>query len=440
MTYTPNPPSVSQAMLRSIGLASMEELFADVPADVILNQPLNIGEAHSEIALRRHLQEMANKNLNVDQFPCFLGAGAYDHYIPAVVEQMLWRSEFYTAYTPYQPELSQGILQAIFEYQTLICNLTGMDVSNASLYDAGTALAEACHVACEASRRSKIVVAGTVNPQYTHVLTSYSISGNTEIVTAAAPDGTADLDRMLKEIDKQTAAVIIQQPNFYGHLEDNIKILEQAVHKQKGLLIMCVDPISLAVLKSPAEWGADIVVGEGQSLGNNLSFGGPYLGFMASTKKYIRKLPGRIVGETVDLEGRRAFVLTLQAREQHIRREQALSNICSNQALNALTASIYLCSIGARGLRAIANRCHQLAVYARDEFLNKGLSMKYELPFFREFAVKVDNPAQMNKMLLENGIIGGYELEDSLLLAFTEKRTRAEIDKLAALLGGYNHD
>lgn len=439
MTYTPNPPSVSQAMLHSIGLAALEELFADVPEDVVLSRPLNIGEAHSEIALRRHLQELANKNINVDQFPCFLGAGAYDHFIPAVVEQMLWRSEFYTAYTPYQPELSQGILQAIFEYQTLICNLTGMDVSNASLYDAGTALAEACHVACEASRRRKIVVAGTVHPQYSHILSSYSISGNTEIVTVAAPDGTADLDGMLKEIDKQTAAVVIQQPNFYGNLED-IKQLETAVHKYKGLLIMCVDPISLAVLKSPAEWGADMVVGEGQSLGNNLSFGGPYLGFMASTKKYIRKLPGRIVGETVDLEGRRAFVLTLQAREQHIRREQALSNICSNQALNALAASIYLCCIGSRGLQAIANRSHQLAAYARDEFLNKGLALKFDQPFFREFAVKVDNPAQMNKMLLENGIIGGYELEDALLLAFTEKRTRAEIDKLAALLGGNNHE
>lgn len=439
MTYTPNPPSVSEDMLRSIGLDSMGDLFIDVPDKVKLTRPLQLGEAYSEIALRRHLQDLANKNINVDQYPCFLGAGAYDHFIPAVVDQLLLRSEFYTAYTPYQPELSQGILQAIFEYQTLICQLTGMDVSNASLYDAGTALAEACRLACDATRRRTILVAGTVHPEYVKILSSYSISGAMDIVNVASQDGAADMDKMLAMIGKETAAVVIQQPNFFGHLED-VKQLEAAIHQNKGLFIMSVDPVSLAILKSPAEWGADIVVGEGQPLGNSLSFGGPYLGFMASTKKYMRKLPGRIVGETVDHEGRRAFVLTLQAREQHIRREQALSNICSNQALNALAASIYLCSIGSRGLQAIAARCHQLAVYARDEFLKKGLAMKFDQPFFREFAVKVKNPAQMNNMLLENGIIGGYELDDALLLAFTEKRTRAEIDKLAALLGGNNHD
>ncbi len=439
MAYTPNPQSLTEEMLDSIGLKSMQELFTDIPDELKLAGKLNLDDSYSEISLRMHLQELANKNINVDQYPCFLGAGAYDHFIPAAVDQILMRSEFYTAYTPYQPEISQGILQAIFEYQTLICQLTGMEVSNASLYDAGTALAEACQMACDASKKRKVLLADTVHPEYRRILKTYTISGKMELTTAAGREGRLDARQMAAMIDRETACVVIQQPNFFGNLEE-IKALEEAIHQNKGLLIMLADPISLAILKSPAEWGADIVVGEGQALGNSLSFGGPYLGFIASSKKYIRKLPGRIVGQTVDSRGQRAFVLTLQAREQHIRRELAISNICSNQALNALAASIYLCMVGGQGLQAIAIRCHQLAVYARDQFEKHGLTLKYNAPFFREFAVQVKNPRQMNEILLANGIIGGYELDDALLLAFTEKRTRAEIDKLAGLLGGNQHD
>jgi glycine dehydrogenase subunit 1 len=439
MAYTPNPRRVQDEMLQSIGLHTMEELFSDIPDEMKLKRPLALEPGKSEIELRRNLQALANKNINVDQYPCFLGAGAYDHFIPAVVDQILLRSEFYTSYTPYQPEISQGVLQAIFEYQTLICQLTDMEVSNASLYDGGTALAEACQMACDVTKRSNILLADTVHPEYAQIVNTYRISGKMKITSIAGQAGGADIEQMLTMINQETAAVVIQHPNFYGHLEE-ISRLEEAIHQQKGLLIMIADPVSLGILKSPGQYGADIVVGEGQSLGNSLSFGGPYLGFMASTKKYMRKMPGRIVGQTLDYEGRRAFVLTLQAREQHIRREQASSNICSNQALNALAASIYLSMTGAQGLQAIATRCHQLAVYARDEFVKKGLELKYDRPFFKEFALRIKDPQQTNRMLLENGIIGGYELDDALLLAFTEKRTRAEIDKLVALIGGHEHD
>lgn len=439
MAYTPNSQRIADEMLQSIGLNSMAELFADIPGDIQLNRPLALAPRHSEIELRRHMQELAGRNINVEQYPCFLGAGAYDHFVPAVVDQILLRSEFYTAYTPYQPEISQGILQAIFEYQTLICQLTGMEVSNASMYDAGTALAEACQMACDASKRKKVLVADTFHPEYVKILNSYSISGKTQIETVDGQNGAVDSDRFIAMIDKETAAVVVQNPNFFGNLEDISKI-EQAIHQHKGLLIMVVDPISLGILKSPGDYGADIVVGEGQSLGNGLNFGGPYLGFMASSNKYMRKLPGRIVGQALDFAGNRAFVLTLQAREQHIRREQASSNICSNQALNALAASIYLAMVGAQGLKEIAVRCHQLAVYARDEFAKNGLQLKYDQPFFKEFALSVKDPGAVNRMLLENGIIGGYELEDALLLAFTEKRTRSEIDRLVALIGGQAND
>lgn len=439
MAYTPNPQRIADEMLQSIGLNSMDELFADIPGDIKLNRPLTLAPRHSEIELRKYMQELAGRNINVEQYPSFLGAGAYDHFVPAVVDQILQRSELYTAYTPYQPEISQGILQAIFEYQTLICQLTGMEVSNASMYDAGTALAEACHMACDASKRKRILVPDTVHPEYTKILNTYSIAGKMQIETVAGHNGAADIDRMMAMIDKETAAVVVQNPNFFGNLED-ISQIEQAVHQHKGLLIVIVDPISLGILKSSGEYGADIVVGEGQSLGNGLNFGGPYLGFMASSSKYMRKLPGRIVGQTLDFEGRRAFVLTLQAREQHIRREQASSNICSNQALNALAASIYLAMVGTQGLKEIAVRCHQLAVYARDEFGKTGLKLKYDRPFFKEFALQVKDPGAVNRMLLKNGIIGGYELEDALLLAFTEKRTRAEIDRLVSLIGGYAND
>lgn len=438
MRYTPNPPTIATDMLNSIGLNRMEDLFADIPAELKLKRELDLGPGLSEMEIRLKLKELADKNINVEQMPCFLGAGAYDHYIPAALEQLLLRSEFYTAYTPYQPEISQGILQSIFEYQTLICNLTGMDVANASMYDGASALAEACTLACETSKRTKVLVPDTLHPENIEVLKTYAISGKIKLEVVPCPQGAID-GGFAAGIDRETAGIVIQQPNFYGNLED-LQEAAAAIHAQKGLLIMMVDPISLAVLKPPAAWEADIVVGEGQALGNSLSFGGPYLGFMAVSKKLMRKMPGRIVGQSLDQDGRRAWVLTLQAREQHIRREKAGSNICSNQALNALAAAIYLTLIGKEGLREIAARSHQLAVYASEKLKQAGFSLKYQGPFFREFAVKVDDPHLINERLLRNGIIGGCELKDALLLAFTEKRTGREIDRLVAVMGGKSHE
>ncbi len=436
MKYTPNPAPVVEGMLNTLGLHNLEDLFADIKPELHLQRELNIPVGTGEMETRTHLKNLAARNLSTEDYPCFLGAGAYDHYIPAALEQLLLRSEFYTAYTPYQPEMSQGILQSIFEYQTMICKLTGLDVSNASLYDGGSALAEACNLACVSSKnRRKVVIPDTVHPEYLEILKAYSLSGHLEVVLVPSRDGAVDGEAMVAAINDQTACAVIQQPNFYGILEDAAPI-EQAVHKQKGLFIMAVEPISLALLKSPSEWGADMAVGEGQPLGMSLSFGGPYLGFMAAKKSLMRKIPGRIVGQTTDLDGRRAFVLTLQAREQHIRREQAASNICSNQALCALAANMYLTFVGDQGLKDIAQRCHHLAVYARQEFEKIGLPLKYDQPFFNEFALQVNDPAAANRRLLENGILGGYELDGALLLAFTEKRTQAEIDKLVAVLGG----
>ncbi|HHW39785.1 MAG TPA: aminomethyl-transferring glycine dehydrogenase subunit GcvPA [Syntrophomonadaceae bacterium] len=436
MNYVPNPPWVVRQMLDTIGAKNIEDLFADIPEALKLKRDLNLPRPQSEVELRRELAALAGRNLSADDRPCFLGAGAYDHYIPAVVEQLLLRSEFYTAYTPYQPELSQGVLQTIFEYQTMICNLTGMDLANASMYDGGSALAEACSLACDATRRRKILIPDTVHPRYLEVIRTYAMGGKMEIITVPGKDGSADPDAITSMIDNRTAAVVIQHPNFYGNLETALRQIEKAVHGVKGLLIMAVDPISLGLLKPPGAWGADIAVGEGQSLGNPLSFGGPYLGFFAASEQLMRRVPGRLVGETVDREGNRAFVLTLQAREQHIRREKAGSNICSNEALCALAATIYLTLVGREGLKEIARRCHQLACYAKQQLEKAGLKLKYQKPFFKEFAVAIPDPRAANTALLKEGIIGGYELDRALLLAFTEKRTRAEIDRLASILGG----
>lgn len=438
MSYTPNPPRVVGEMLASMGLSSIEELFADIPAEVKLDRELDLGEPLSELELRRHMGTLAAKNVPVDDYPCFLGAGAYDHYIPAVVEQVLMLPEFVTAYTPYQAELSQGVLQSIFEYQTMICGLTGMDIANASMFDGGSALAEACSLAVDATRRKKILVPDTVNPRYLEVMRTYAAGGKMEIVVVPGREGAADAAAIEELADRETAAVVVQYPNFYGILEPDIDKIEQVIHRCKGLLIMAVDPIAMGILKPPGEWGADIAVGEGQPLGIPLSYGGPYLGFFAVKKQFMRRVPGRLVGATRDLDGKTAFVLTLQAREQHIRREKASSNICSNEALCALAATVYLSVVGPSGLKEIAGRCHELACYARCRLEKAGLHLKYDRPFFKEFALQVADPQTANRALLEKGIIGGYELEGALLLAFTEKRTKEEIDRLVDILGGLN--
>ena len=436
MRYTPNSPAVVADMIKSIGFNSWEDLFSDVPETLRLKRELNLPTGMTELELRRHMKDLAVQNISLEDYPCFLGAGAYDHYIPAAVEQLLLRSEFYTAYTPYQAEMSQGILQSIFEYQTMICMLTGMEVANASVYDGASALAEACNVAAEVSGKKKILLPTTLHPEYRRVVDTYALSGYTECIEVAEQNGVVDRQTLLSMIDGDTAAVVLQQPNFYGVLEDLSGIADALHAAGKGQLILVVDPISLAILKPPAEYGADMVVGEGQSLGNPLSYGGPYLGFMAASAKLMRKIPGRIVGQTLDEDGLRAFVLTLQAREQHIRREKAGSNICSNEALNALTATMYLSMVGPQGLTAIAKRCHHLAVYAESQLAAQGLSLAYYQPYFREFIVSVPEPEKVNQALLQAGIIGGYPLKQGLMLAFTEKRTRAEIDQLVAVMGG----
>lgn len=436
--YISNTEEQRNEMLAQIGVKSMEDLFADIPEEVRLKRELELPGALSELEVMDHMQQLAAKNRNLDVYTCFLGAGAYDHYIPSVVGHLTSRSEFYTAYTPYQPEISQGTLQAIFEYQTMICHLTGMEVANASMYDGATALAEAASMACQAVRRKEVLVARTVHPESREVLNTYARFNGSQVVEYGYSDGKLDFADLEGKISANTAAVILQTPNFFGVIE-NVKGAAELAHKNKALLIVSCDPISLALLKSPGELGADIVVGEGQSLGNSLSFGGPYLGFFAATKELMRRMPGRIVGETVDKNGKRGFVLTIQTREQHIRREKATSNICSNQALNALTATIYLSTLGKQGMKQVASLCTQKAHYAYEQLVGTGVfAPVFSAPFFKEFAVKYNGDiTELNKKLLEHKIIGGYdlgrdypELSNHWLVAVTEKRTKEQIDTL----------
>ncbi|NLO39428.1 MAG: aminomethyl-transferring glycine dehydrogenase subunit GcvPA [Ruminiclostridium sp.] len=435
--YIPNTHAQQMEMLEDIGLACMEDLFTSIPQNVRLKRELNLPAALSEMELKAQMRHMSAKNSNTEEYACFLGAGAYDHYIPAVVSNLLGRQEFYTAYTPYQPEISQGTLQAIFEYQTMICRLTGMDVANASMYDGSSALAEAASAACHTTGRKEILAALSVHPESREVLSTYSRFSGNKVTELGSRDGRLDLADLEAKLSDKTAAVVVQSPNFFGAIED-LKEIAFIIHKAKALLIVSCDPISLAILKSPGELGADIAVGEGQSMGNPLSFGGPYLGFFAAKKELLRRMPGRIVGETVDKEGRRAFVLTVQTREQHIRREKATSNICSNQALNALAATIYLTAMGKQGLKKVALLCTSKAHYAYEQLLKTGSFQPcFQAPFFKEFAVYYNgNTTELNQKLLQHGIIGGYDLEkqypamkNGYLVAVTEKRTREEIDR-----------
>ncbi|WP_026478868.1 aminomethyl-transferring glycine dehydrogenase subunit GcvPA [Alkaliphilus transvaalensis] len=440
--YIPNTDADKKRMLDTIGVNSVEDLFHDIPKELRLERPLKVEGPLSEMEMTKHMKELTSKNKGVDELVSFLGAGAYDHYIPSIVKHLAMRSEFYTAYTPYQPEISQGTLQVIFEYQTMMSNLTGMDVSNASMYDGGTACVEAAMMAVEATRRASIVVSKTVNPEVRKILKTYMKFREVEVIEVDMADGVTDLDKLKAVVDKTTAGVIIQSPNFFGIIEDVVEV-EKLVHENKANLIMSVDPISLGLLKSPGELGADIVVGEAQALGNALNFGGPHLGFIATKSKLVRKMPGRIVGQSEDVEGKRAFVLTLQAREQHIRRFKATSNICSNQALNALMASIYLITMGKKGLKEVALQSTQKAHYAFNQLTQNGkIKPLFNKPFFKEFAVTSGVEAShINNELLKNNIIGGYqldqaypELNNGLLFCVTEKRTKAEIDQLVGLL------
>ncbi|HYE82289.1 MAG TPA: aminomethyl-transferring glycine dehydrogenase subunit GcvPA [Clostridia bacterium] len=440
--YMPNTVADEKLMLDSIGAKSPEDLFTDIPQELRLKRKLNINNALSELELSDHMKSLGGTNKSADDLVCFLGAGAYDHYIPSIVRHLAMRSEFYTAYTPYQPEISQGTLQIIFEYQTMICSLTGMDVTNASMYDGATACVEAAMMAVENARRSLVIVSKTVHPEVRRVLKSYMRFRDVEVVEADMADGVTDVEKLKALVEAGTAGVIVQNPNFFGIVEDLTEI-EKIVHANKAVLIDYVDPISLGILKSPGESGVDIAVGEGQSLGNTMSFGGPYLGFLATTSKLMRKMPGRIVGQSEDVDGKRAFVLTLQAREQHIRRYKATSNICSNEGLNALMATIYMTTLGKKGLKEVAEQSTKKAHYAMQQ-LTKGGSFKllFNKPFFKEFAVAGAAPgSKVNDELLKQNILGGFELEreypelkNGLLLCVTEKRTKEQIDKLAQVM------
>lgn len=445
LPYISVTPDDEQKMLQAIGLTSLDELFDDIPEGVALKRNFDLDKSKSELEVRAYLTEISKKNCSLDEMTCFLGAGAYDHYIPSIVNHIISRSEFYTSYTPYQPEISQGTLQYLFEYQTLICNLTGMDVSNASLYDGGTAIAEAALMAAAVSKKDEIIISKTVRPESRKILRTYAHIQDLKVIEVDMKDGVTDLEVLDSLVNDNTAAVIIQSPNFFGAIEDIKETADITHSSKKASLITSVDPISLGILKRPGDLGADIVVGEGQAMGIPLSFGGPYLGFMAVDKKYMRKLPGRIVGQTEDLDGKRSFVLTLTAREQHIRREKATSNICSNQGLNTLAATVYMVTLGKKGLREVALQSTKKAHYALEKLTESGKYKRvFNQPFFKEFVVSSDiNPENITTELKKEKIIGGYDLakdypqfKNTVLYAVTEKRTKAEIDRLSNILEG----
>ncbi|HTN75417.1 MAG TPA: aminomethyl-transferring glycine dehydrogenase subunit GcvPA [Pirellulaceae bacterium] len=446
MPYFYNTPEDQRAMLQAIGASSIEELFQSIPTEMQLQRPLNLPPALSEIELAQQMTALAAKNAHAGSKLCFLGGGSYDHFIPAVVDALAGRGEFYTSYTPYQPEVSQGNLQAMFEYQTLICQLTGMDVSNASLYDGGSAAVEAALLCMSVTKRDKKVVAlGSVHPEYRAILETYFECLGTKLVTVDCPSGAASLEDIAAVVDDQTACVLVQHPNFFGCLEE-VEQIAKLAHERGAMLVVSADPISLGLLKRPGDMGADIVVAEGQSLGSPLAFGGPYLGIMACREQFVRRMPGRIAGQTVDRRGRRCWVLTLQTREQHIRREKATSNICTNQGLFALRAAIYLTALGPQGLRETAELCLRKARYAAEAITaDERFRLAFERPTFKEFVIR-DTKGQVAELLAEAsdaGVLAGVplakwypKLADCFLVAVTEKRTKDEIDLLASALCG----
>ena len=439
MPYIPHSDADRKAMLERIGVGSVTDLFQDVPEGVRF-PTLDLPAALSEIGARWELESLAEANLTAGEASCFLGAGAYRHFVPAVVDGVISRGEFYSAYTPYQAEVSQGTLQSIFEYQTMICELTGMDVSNASHYDGATSTAEAVITAINVHRmrRKKVIVSRFVHPEYREVIRTYTRGLDLTIV-----DQAGESEDIGEALDEETACLIVQYPDFLGRIED-LSDLAKAAGAVGALFVVVADPIALGLLKPPGEFGADVVTGEGQGLGLGLHFGGPYLGFFAARQKYVRKIAGRLVGQTVDADGERGFVMTLTTREQHIRRERAISNICTNQGLLALAATVYMAALGKCGLRTVAELCYHKAHYAADQVDElDGFSVVRDKPFFKEFVVRCPRPvAEINEDLLRGYvIIGGYdlgedypELEDHMLLCVTEMNPRQEIDLLVSAL------
>lgn len=441
MRYIPNSPEERQEMLSELGLSNADELFRSIPADVQLGRPLNVTEPLAEPEVIAALEEMAAKNTAAAK-PSFLGAGVYSHFSPTIVDHLIQRSEFFTSYTPYQPEVSQGTLQYIFEFQTLVCQLTGMEVANASMYDGSTSMAEAYLMAQRVTRRNKIVVAKSVHPEYRDVAVTYAQHGDTEIVEIGYDEATGRVTG-LEALDSNTAALVVQSPNFFGCIED-LQALADAAHAVGALFVVTVtEAISLGLLKTPGSCGADIVVGEGQSWGIPMSFGGPHVGFFATQEKFVRQMPGRLCGVAYDKDGNRGFVLTLSTREQHIRREKATSNICTNQGLIALAATIYMEAMGKKGLKEVAEQNAAKAAYAKSKIAElDGFSVPFSSPTFNEFVVRAPRPAtEILEDVRRKGIIGGLALskyyaghENDILLAVTETSTKGNIDNLAAAL------
>ena len=440
--YIANTLAEQRDMLKTIGAASIEDLLVKIPPKARLSRPLALPPALAETDLVRHLRALAATNADADRFMCFAGGGSYDHYVPSPINHLISRGEFFTAYTPYQPEASQGTLRTIYEYQTMIAELTGMDVANASIYDGASSLAEATLMAHAATDRREIVLARGVNPLYRRVTATYCDGAGIRLRDAAGPDGVLDLDSARKLVTSKTAALVIQSPNFFGILEDVAAAAELA-HAAGALLVVASDPVNLGVLEGPGRLGADIVVGEGQGLGVPMSFGGPNLGVFAAKSALVRRMPGRLVGATVDRDGARGFVLTLQTREQHIRRAKATSNICTNVALCALMATIYLATLGKQGLRRVGELSTAKAHYAAEQLTKiPGVSLRFAAPFFKEFVLRLPKPpatvvARLAKRRLLPGVpLKTYDktLADCLLVAVTEQRTREEIDAYAAAL------
>jgi glycine dehydrogenase subunit 1 len=438
MPYLYNTPEDQQAMLAAIGVGSIEELFAMVPSELRLNRELAIPPAMSEIELTQHMAQLAAKNAHAGSKVCFLGGGSYDHFVPAVVDEIAGRGEFYTSYTPYQAEVSQGNLQVVFEYQTLIARLTGLDISNASLYDGGSAAAEAVLMAVSStSRFGKVIVPASLHPEYRQTIATYLLNLGVEVVTIDTPRGVLNPQDLAAAVDDTTACVVIQQPNFFGSVEDGAALAKIA-HDAGALVVAAFDPLSVGLLKRPGDWGADIAIAEGHTLGTPMQYGGPYLGIMACREKLVRRMPGRIAGQTVDRRGKRCFVLTMQTREQHIRREKATSNVCTNQGLFALRATIYLSLLGPEGLRETANLCLQKSRYAAERICeNDRFELAFDAPTFKEFVIR-DRQGRVDELLadaLDSGFLAGVplgqwypELNDCFLVAVTEKRTKQEIN------------
>ena len=441
--FIPHTTEETTTMFKAIGVEHVEELFNDIP-DHFKGKSFDLPSALTEMEVSEHLEDLSSSNESTKELLCFLGAGYYNHYVPAIVDSVIHNGSFYSAYTPYQPEVSQGTLQAIFEYQSLICALTGMEASNASHYDGATAAAEAVIMAYYHFRqkRPKVLLSGFINPQYTKVINTYA-----QDLPNLSVEIAGNLERIPTEIDRETALVVVQYPDFLGRINDYAKLVEKT-HNQGGLVCVIANPTALALLRPPGSWGADIVVGEGQPLGIPMSYGGPGLGFFATSKHLVRKIAGRIAGETVDADGNRGYVLTLTAREQHIRRERATSNICTNQGLLALAATVYLSALGKTGFQQVANLCYQHAHYAANQIGKiDGFSVAKEKPFFHEFVLSCPDPVpDINKHLLEHNIIGGFDLTEILpeiqhpmLLAFTEVTDRGQIDFLVNVLSEVSH-